>query len=453
MLKRKNVDMLSGSIFKGLISLAIPIMIMNVMQNMFNLIDMTVLGKFTNDTAVGAVGTCSTLISLCTGLFIGVSTGANVVVAKSIGTGDKECTEKAIGTAILFSVIGGIILAVIGVSLSDIFLKMINCPETLISEAGLYFRLYFLGAPMLLLYNFCASILRAGGDTKRPLYFLIIGGIVKLVLNYFCITALNMTVAGVGIATIASNTIMSGLAFFALLKNEYETKISWNRFRLYTSELKSMLFVGIPTGLQTALYSLANAVIVTAVNSFGPDASTGVSIANQFDGILYQISCAASLAAMPYVAQNIGARNFDRTRKTIMYSVVITVVFGAGFGSLSAIFSRQLSSLMSTTPAVIEYSCQKMIIISSTYFICGINEVMAGTLRGMGKPIIPTIATLVFMCLIRFVWVYWVFPFCPTLTFLYMIWPIGWVLSIITQMIAYFITMPKLQKNQVDVEG
>lgn len=451
MLKRKNVDMLTGSIFKGLISLAIPIMIMNVLQNMFNLIDMTVLGKFTDDTAVGAVGTCTTLISLCTGLFIGISTGANVVVAKNIGTGNKERTEKTIGTAILFSVVGGIILVVIGVSLSEVFLKMINCPETLFNEAVLYFRLYFLGAPMLLLYNFCASILRAGGDTKRPLYFLIIGGIIKVILNYFCIAVLNMTVVGVGIATIVSNTIMSGLAFLSLFKNESGTQFSWKRFRLYTSELKSILFVGIPTGMQTALYSLANTVIVTAVNSFGPDATTGVSIANQFDGILYQISCATSFAAMPYVAQNIGAGNYDRTKKTIMYSVFITIIFGAGFGSLSAIFSRELSSLMSTTPAVIEYSCQKMIIISSTYFICGINEVMAGTLRGMGKPIIPTIATFVFMCLMRFAWVYWVFPYCPTLTFLYLVWPIGWILCIITDLIFYFITMPKL-KNQVIIE-
>lgn len=451
MLKTGNVDMLSGSIFKGLISLAIPIMIMNVMQNMFNLIDMTVLGKFANDTAVGAVGTCSTLISLCTGLFIGVSTGANVVVAKSIGSRDKERTEKAIGTAVLFSVVGGCVLLLIGVNFAEVFLKLINCPESLLDDAVLYFRLYFLGAPMLLLYNFCASILRAGGNTRQPLYFLFIGGAVKVILNYVCITVFRMTVAGVGIATIASNVVMSALAFCALLKNEQQTKFKWSRLKFYASELKSMLFIGIPTGLQTALYSFANTVIVTAVNGFGPDATTGVSIANQFDGILYQISCATSLAAMPYVAQNIGARNFDRTKKTIMYAILITIMFGAGFGSLSAIFSRQLSSLMSSTPAVIEYSCQKMIIISSTYFICGINEVMGGALRGMGKPIIPTIATLVFMCLIRFVWVYCVFPLFPTLTFLYLIWPIGWILSISTQAIAYFITMPKLQNKQVNI--
>ena len=197
------------------------------------------------------------------------------------------------------------------------------------------------------------------------------------------------------------------------------------------------------------MYSFANTVITAAVNSFGPDATTGVAIANQFDGILYNVSIATSIATMPYVAQNIGAEKFDRAKRTILNAVFITTIFGASFGSLSAIFSRQLSSLMSETPAVINYSCQKMIIISSTYFICGINDVMSATLRGIGKPIIPTVATLVFMCLIRFIWVYWVFPLFPTLTFLYLIWPIGWILCIITQLIAYFIAMPKISRGKL----
>lgn len=453
MLRRKNVDMLSGPIFKGLLALSIPIMIMNVMQTMFNLVDMMILGNYANDTAVGAVGTCSVLITLCTGLFIGVSTGANVVVAKSIGSGDNERTQRAIGTGIMFAALGGVILLVMGVSLAEVFLKLINCPDALLSDATLYFRLYFLGAPMSLLYNFCASILRAGGDTKRPLYFLIIGGIVKVALNYFCIAVLKMTVAGVGIATIVSNTLISGLAFYALLKNEHKTKFYWNRFRFYVSELKSMLFIGIPTGLQMAAYSLANAVIVAAVNSFGEDATTGVSIANQFDGLLYQISVATALAAMPYIAQNLGAKNFARAKKAIWNAVLITTIFGAGFGALSAIFSSQLSSLMSTTPAVIAYSCQKMIIISSTYFICGINEIMGATLKAMGKPIVPTLSTLIYLCLMRFPWVYVIFPLCPTLTFLYLIWPLGWILASATQFIYYLITMPKLERSQAPVEA
>ena len=435
--------MLSGSIFKGLFALTIPIMIMNVLQNTFNLIDMMVLGKFANDTAVGAVGTCGSLISLCTGLFVGVSTGANVAVAKSIGAKDTERTERVIGTSILFALIGGIVLLIIGTSLAEVFLKMIKCPETLLPDSVLYFRLYFLSAPMILLYNFCASILRAGGDTKRPLLFLFIGGGAKVVLNFVCITVFDMSVAGVGIATMCSSTIMFTLAFITLLKNKNNTVFRWSRFRLYFNEFKSMLYIGIPTGLQTAMYSLANTVIVTAVNTFGEYATTGVSIANQFDGILYQISIATAFAVMPYISQNIGAKNFPRAKKAIFVAMLITTVFGAGFGALSAIFSKNLASIMSTTPEIIDYACQKMIIISSTYFLAGINEVLGATLKSMGKPIVPATTTFLFMCALRFLWVYCIFPLCPTLTFLYLVWPVSWIMCSITQLVVYFIIAPK----------
>lgn len=446
-MRRKDVDMLSGSITKGLLAMTIPIMIMNVMQTLFNVIDMTVLGNFVDDTAVGAVGACGMLITLCTGLLIGISSGANVVVAKHIGEGDREKTEQAVGTALLFSVVGGIVLLIIGVSCAEIFLKWTNCPKTLLPQAVTYFRIYFLGVPVIMLYNFCASILRAAGDTKRPMYFLIMGGIIKVILNLICITVFNMTVEGVAIATIAANGIAGGLAFFVLTRIEDKFHFSFKIIRFTKKELKEILLVGVPTGLQSALYSLANVVITTAVNSFGPDATTGISIANQFDGILYQISCAPSLATIPYVAQNVGAGNIRRTKQTVLKSVFITVAFGATFGALSAIFSGQLSGIMSQTPEVIKYSQQKMMIISSTYFICGINEVLGGTMRGLGRPIIPTIATLLFMCVIRFFWVYLLFPLCPNLTFLYLVWPVGWILSIATLLVAYFPTVRKLEKK------
>lgn len=451
-MKNVEVNMLSGSITKGLLSMAIPIMIMNVMQMLFNIIDMTVLGKFVDDTAVGAVGACGTLISLFTGLLIGVSTGANVIVAKHIGEGDRKRTEQAVGTALLFSIVSGFALLVIGVSCSEIFLRWTNCPESILEQAVLYFKVYFYGVPIILFYNFCASILRAAGDTRRPMLFLIFGGIVKIILNLFFVTILNTTVEGVAIATIVSNAIAGGLSFCVLIRSKDRVQFDFKSFKIYASELKGMLFIGIPAGLQSAMYSFANTIIIATVNSFGPDATTGVSIANQFDAVLYHISCATALATAPYIAQNIGAGNIKRVKKTVGRSVLITIAFGATFGALSAIFSGQLSSLMSTTPEVIKFSQQKMVIISSTYFICGINEVMGGTLRGMGKPIIPTISTLVFMCMIRFVWVYLIFPLCPNLTFLYLIWPIGWILSITTLLIAFFPTIAKLQKEHLNNE-
>ncbi|MBO7289765.1 MAG: polysaccharide biosynthesis C-terminal domain-containing protein [Clostridia bacterium] len=298
-----------------------------------------------------------------------------------------------------------------------------------------------------MVYTFGASILRAAGDTKRPMYFTIIGRLTKIALNFFCVKVLHTTVEGVAVATIASNLISSSFSIITIRRMNEKIHFHFKNLKIKLAELKQILFLGIPSGLQQAMYSFANVIITTTVNSFGPAATTGIAIANQFDGILYQIACAPAYATIPYVAQNIGAGSFARAKKSVVSSIMITVAFGASFGFLSAFFSRELSSIMSSTPEVIAYSRQKMIIISSTYFICGINEIMGGTLKGMCKPIIPTIATLVFMCLFRFVWVYGIFPFCPNLTFLYLVWPVGWILSIITLLIAYFPAMKKLENK------
>lgn len=447
MFKSAKVDMISGSITRGLLAMTIPIMIMNVMQSLFTIVDMTSLKFFADDSAVGAIGACGTLITLFTSLLIGVSTGANVVVAKKIGARDKDASDRAVMTSIAVAIAGGVLLMILGVIFAETFLKMMNCSPKLLPKATVYFKLYFCGMPVFMFYNFCASILRAIGDTKKPMYFLILAGIIKVIFTVIFLSLTDMTVEGVAIATIISQSVACALAFVTLLRSKDFIHIDLKKIRFYMDELKEILFVGIPTGLQHGMYSFANVVIMTTVNSFGPDATTGVSIANQFDGILYQISVAPSYAVIPYVAQNIGAKDIKRVKQVILRAILITTGFGLTFGSLSAIFSGQLSSIMSDTPAIIEYSKQKMMLISSTYFICGINEVMGGILKGMGKPILPTVATLIFMCLIRFPWVWFIFPLFPeSLTYLYLIWPIGWILSITTLLIAYFPAIKKLQK-------
>ena len=442
-----KVDMLSGPITKGLLSMAIPIMIMNVMQSLFNITDMTVLRIFSDESAVGAVGACGTLITLCTSLLIGLSAGANVVIARHIGARDKERTNRAAMTALLIAVSGGFLLTVVGVTFSETFLRWMNCPDSLLQQATLYFEILFYSMPLQMLYNFCASILRAIGDTKRPMYFLILGGIIKACCTVLFVAVFGMSVEGVALATILSNMVASGLALMAILKSKESVHIDFKQVQFDCTELKNILFIGVPAGLQSAMYSFANVIIASVVNKFGADATTGIAIANQFDGILYQIVYAPSLATIPYIAQNIGAGNIVRVRKVVTRAVLITAAFGMSFGSLSAIFSRQLSSIMSSSPAVIEFSRQKMIIVSSTYFICGINEVLGGVLKGMKKPIYPAVSTLVFMCLLRFVWVYAIFPYHPNLTFLYLVWPIGWILSIVTLLVIYFPSISKLQKS------
>lgn len=447
---KKDVDMLSGPIVKGLLTIAIPIMIMNVIQSLFNIIDMTVLKMYDTDGgySVGAVGASGTLISLITGLMVGISSGANVAVARLIGKGDKEMTDRTIGTSIVFAFLGGVALMVIGVVFAKVFLIWMNCPQKLLSQAVLYFRLYFLGVPILMVYNFCASLLRSTGDSKRPMLFLTLGGVLKVIFTFVFVAIFKMEVVGVALATIISWLVALYLGFNALVKNQGPVKIKKEYLKLYSQELKEILYLGVPAGLQQALYSIANVIIAATVNSFGEDATTGISIANTFDGLLYQISVAPSLAVMPYVSQNAGNGNIKRARQAVLRGTLITVALGATFGALSAIFSTQLSSIMSSNPVVIEYSRQKMVIISSTYFICGINEILGATMRGLRRPIIATICTMIYMCGIRFIWVYLIFPLLPTLTFLYLIWPIGWILSISTLLLFYFPTVKKLKAKQ-----
>lgn len=446
-MKKSNVNMLEGPIAKGLLSLTIPIMIMNTMQVLFNTVDMAILKIFSDDNAVGAVGACGTLIALCTSLLIGFATGANIIVARRLGEKNREKADKAVSTSILMAVIGGILLMIIGVVFAEKFLTMMNCPDRLIKQAVVYFRIYFYGVPALMFYNFLASILRAAGDTKRPMYFLIISGIVKVVFTVFFAMFFDMDVEGVAIATAISSVVACVLAFITLLKMKDVVSVNIKKNKFDISEFKSIIHVGIPAGLQSALYSFANVVIVSAVNSLGADATTGMSIANQFDGILYQITYASSLAVAPFVAQNVGAGNIKRAEKTLGIGIIITTIFGIFFGSLSAIFSRQLSSIMSSSPAIIAYSQQKMIIVSSTYFICGINDAIGGALRGLGKPIAPMISSLIYLCALRFVWVHLVFPLCPNLTVLYTVWPFGWSLSIVTLLVVYFKRVSTLKKE------
>ena len=442
---RKDVNMLSGSITKGLLAISIPVMIMNVVQSLFSIVDMAILKAYdTGGMAVGAVGVCSMLITLITGLVIGISTGANVVIARCIGRNDPQGADRAAGCSLAFALAAGVALALIGVSCAELFLRWNNCPETLLSQATLYFRIYFSGMPFLMVYNFCAAILRSSGDTRRPMVYLTLGGAVKMALTVLFVAVFDMRVDGVAIATVISWAFSMFLCLRILLGGRQTLRLQAKHIRFYQTELHQMLHIGVPAGLQQGLYAIANVIISATVNTFGPEATTGVSIANNYDGILYQISTATAIAIVPYVSQNIASGNIRRAMQSVKKSILITVALGATFGALSAIFSAELSSVMSSDPVVITYSQQKMIIVSSTYFICGINEILGSALRGMGKPVSATVSTLIFLCALRFVWVYLIFPLLPNLSFLYLVWPIGWVLSIITLLFIFFPTAKKL---------
>lgn len=447
-LGKKNVNMLSGSIVKGLFAISIPIMIMNVVASLFNIIDMTVLKTYDpgNGIAVGAVGVCSSLINLFTVLVIGISTGSNVVIARNIGRKDMAAVSRATGTSLAFSIVSGLALAVIGVLGADVFLRMINCPEDLLEQGALYFRLYFASMPFLMVYNFSASILRSAGDTRHPMVFSTVGSLLKILLSYVMIAKFQMGVAGVGIATIVIRVINCTLCLRTVFRNQETIRVTARDIRFYRHEMLQILKIGVPTAIQRVLYSYANVLISSTVNSFGSAATTGISIANNYDGILSQICTAASLAVMPYVSQNVGAGNIKRAQQSVGKGILITVCLGGFFGALSGLFSTQLASIMSSDPLVITYARQKMVLISGCYFIHGINEIFGAALRSMGKPMATTICSFFYMFVFRFIWVYFIFPLCPdSLTFLYLVWPVGWILSIITLLFVYFPTAKKLR--------
>ena len=445
---KREVDMLKGSIFKGLLTITVPIMLMNVLQSVYNIVDMLMLKTNSPDgLSAGAVGVSGTLISLITGLLIGISSGTTVVVARFIGKGDEEKVHRSIGTAILFSILGGVFLMLIGILFAPLFMKILKCPDELLKKATLYFRLYFLGVPMLMVYNFSAAILRAAGDSKRPMYYSLLGGGIKILLTFVFVVVLKLDVLGVSVTTVISWGVMCFLTTFALIKNQGIVKLKRDKIRFYSQELKDILFIGVPTGAQQALYSVANVIIAIAVNELGSNASTGISIANTFDGLMYQLVMAPTYAVMPYVSQNVGNRNMKRAMEAVWKGMLITLAVGVVFGSLSAIFAVPLSSLMSNNPEVLEFSRQKMVIISSTYFIMSINEILGVALKGMKRPIVPMVCTMIFMCAIRFPWVYLVFPLLKNLTFLYLIWPIGWVSSAIVLCFFFFPTVKKLKRQ------
>lgn len=450
MLGKKRVNMLEGSITKGLLTIMLPVIVMNILQSFFNIIDMTMLKTYDTDgLSVGAVGATTSLCGLINALVVGVATGANVIVARYLGKRDAESVDRSVGTAVTFSLIGGLLLACVGVLGAEFFLELTNCSEVLLSRATLYFRMYYIGAPVLMFYNFSAAILRAAGDSRKVMYISLSGGVVKVLANYLFVANLHLGILGVSLATITSWCVYAGLSFWSLTRKDSPVQIKLRNLRLVKNDILAMLRIGIPTGLQTSLYSFANVLIIATVNSFGEKATTGVSIANTFDGILSAVCQSTALAVMPYASQNLGANNPKRACRSVGRGVLLTLCIGSVLGSASALFSRQLSSIMTDDPEVIAWARQKMIIISSTYFIYGINHTMSAALRSMGKPMVPTATALVFLCAMRFAWVYFVFPLVPNLTFLYLVWPIGWTLSSLVQ---WFVYIPTARKVKVAVQ-
>lgn len=442
---RHEMDLTVGPIFKQLIVYALPLMATNILQLLFNVSDVVVLGVAGYD--IGSVGSTSALINLIIGLFVGLTVGANVLVARFVGSGEKERSEKVVGMSVLLGLIVGAALAVIGFFCARIFLSWMDCPDKFIDEATLYMQIYFLGMPIILLYNFCASIMRAVGDTLRPLIYLLIAGVVNVGLNFLLTYYFRLGVTGVAVATVTSQLISVTLALISLIRSKGYAHFDVKKMRFFKTEFIEMLKIGLPAGLQGCLFSLSNVIIQSTVNSFGDVAVNGNTVAAQFDGLIYNATDAFSLAGMAFVSQNLGAKKVDRIKRTVGLSLLTSAVVGIIAGGIVLLVLKPIAGIMTDDPAEVEYAWNRAVIVSSTHFICGLMYVMSNAMRGLGKSTSAMIVCLSGSCLFRILWVNTVCRFVTTPEALYWVYPVSWVLTFAIFIVMYFPTIRRLERK------
>lgn len=459
-MKRKSIDMINGKLFSSVIMFSLPIIATGILQILYNNADLIVVGQFAenSDNAVGAIGSTTSLIHLIVNLFLGLSVGANVALAQSLGRNDDTESEKTVHTSMLFSVLCGIVLMIIGVLFSRTFLTWMNATEALIDQSTVYLRIYFLGMPASMVYNFGSAILRAKGDTKRPLLYLMISGAVNVVLNCVFVILFHMDVDGVAWSTIISQYISAILIVIALFREKDCCKLKLSKLRLHPSETALILRYGIPAGLTSVMFNISNVFIQTALNGYkNEDIVNGSAAASSLEGIVYTSMNAFSQAAMTFAGQNIGAGNYKRIPKIYAMCAAISISVGIILGYTMYFFAEPMLKIFIKNPTseTIKYGIMRMSCILLFYFLDGLMEVQMGITRAMGYSSVPTIITIVTVCLFRMVWLVTVFKYFGTLVSLFLCYPITWALSVIIMHIVYMILYnrdirPKIKAQQAE---
>lgn len=446
---RYEIDMTRGPLFGKLISFSVPLMLTGILQLLYNAADMVVVGKYGSDTSLAAVGSTGSLINLIVNVLMGMSVGAGVVVANAIGAGNREKAFHATHTAIFISIIFGIGVGIFGVFMSRPLLEMMKSPEDVIELSSLYVKIYFAGLPVTMLYNFGSSILRATGDTKRPLYFLILSGMVNVVLNLVFVIGFKMDVAGVAIATVISTAISAALVTACLMKSDGPCRLYIKKLRIYGKELLEMTKIGLPAGLQGSVFSISNVIIQSSINSFGSITMAGSAAANSLEGFVYTSMNAVYQAALTFTGQNVGAKQYKRINTICAQSLIIVTTVGIIGGIGIYLLGEPLVGIYDSDPTIISEGVKRLGIISVTYFICGAMDMMVGMMRGMGKSLMPMIVTVVGVCGVRIVWIYTVFAHFHSLFWLYISYPISWLVTLFIHCICYFAVRNKLPKENM----
>lgn len=432
MVKTKEMDMTQGSIFKKLIICALPLIASNLLQLLFNATDIAVIGMLVpnGDDAVAAVGSNGPLINLIIGLFVGLSVGSGVILAKYMGAGDVERANRVVGTSIFISIFIGLFLAVVGVVFSRTFLVWMKCDEDVLDMATKYLSIYFMGMPVIMLYNFLASILRSVGDNMRPLIYLTIGGALNVILNVFFITVCNLTVEGVAIATVASQAFSAVMCFIVVRKSKGYSHFSFKHFKIYKQELVEIIKIGLPSGIQSCLFSISNVLIQSSVNELGKAYMTASSVSNQFDAIVYNVGYGVALACMPFVSQNDGAGRLNRVKRTIVTSISIACVFSIISGVTVILLAEPLLKIMTKSQEIIEIAKIRLTILCSLYFMCSTMECLSYSMRALGKSTTSMVISLIGSCVLRIVWLNTIYLLNKTYAMIFIVYPITWVISI-----------------------
>ncbi len=438
---KKKIDMCNGPLFTGIIRHTIPIILTSILQLLFNAADLVVVGRFCGSISVAAVGATGSLSNLIVNLFIGLSVGCGVSVAQAIGAKDDEATHRTIHTAVPAAIVSGIVLTVVGVSLSETFLGWMGTPENVIELSAVYMKIYFCGMTFNMVYNFGASILRAAGDTKGPLIYLSAAGIINIVLNVIFVTQLNMNVAGVALATTISQGVSAVLVIRALTKRTDGCRFRFSGMRIYLPQLKRMLAIGVPAGIQGSLFSISNVIIQSSINSFGDVMMSGNAAAANIEGFVYVLMNAFHQSALNFTGQNVGAMNYKRVKKTLLICLGCVSVAGLAAGGTVYLLGEKLLSIYITdSPEAIAYGMTRFAFICLPYFLCGLMDTTTGAIRGMGVSLSPMVITILGVCVFRIGWVYSVFqiPQFHTPSCLYISYTVSWTITFFVELIAFF---------------
>lgn len=449
MRKRYEIDMCNGPILKKMLLFAFPLMLSSMLQLLFNAADIIVVGSYCGDNSLAAVGSNSALINLLTNVFIGLSIGANVLMAKFYGAGHSKSMDETLHSAMLLSLVSGIILTVIGEIFARQLLILMRTPPAILDLATVYLRIYFIGMPAMMIYNFGSAIMRAVGDTQRPLYFLLAAGVINVALNLLLVICFKMDVAGVAIATVMSQTVSAALVVICMMRDKGAIHFEPKRMRLKKDKVLGIIRVGLPAGFQGSIFSLSNVFIQSSINTFGEVVVAGNSAAANIEGFVYMGMNAFHHATLSFTGQNMGAGRYDRIKRVLFTGLACVSVTGLALGWLAVLFGKPLLGIYTDNPAAIEAGMVRLLMICGPYMLCGVMDVMVGSIRGMGYAILPMSISLVGACGLRLVWLATVYqiPRFHTTQVIYMSYPVTWAITFLADVICFIIIWKKRKRK------